>query len=347
MEFRRYWHVLRRRAWIPLLLVAVTVLTAGLLTLVRPPQYTATATVIAKGGGADKTLSFTEVAISNSLALRVLHQLDLQESVNDLTGRIKVSSGRSNLYKVSVTDRSADRAAALANAVAKEAAVLYQELAGGTRSSIVKDLEKDRKAFRDQYLAATKALMEFNRQHPDAAGPTADITAQAQLLQLDERAAADAYQRFPGARTREEYLSAARRFLQFKQEHPDAGPGSDAAAQARLLQLDEKAAADSYLRFEQEVTRARADELTNARNFAASVVDEAAARPDTMARLLDIIYAASVALILGVGLSFALEYLADTVRDPEEAEQLLGAPVLGTIPRASARRLHRAARAAR
>ena len=46
-----------------------------------------------------------------------------------------------------------------------------------------------------------------------------------------------------------------------------------------------------------------------------------------------------LALILGIGLVFALNYLDNTVRESEEAEEIVGAPVIGIIPRGTARTL--------
>ena len=109
MELREYWRILRRRAWIPLLLVAVTVLTAGGLALLSKPEYKATATVTAKAQGTSSTgqgLSFPEVATSNTVAVQVIKKLNLNETVDSLTRRIKVSSGRSDLYTISITDQS-------------------------------------------------------------------------------------------------------------------------------------------------------------------------------------------------------------------------------------------------
>jgi succinoglycan biosynthesis transport protein ExoP len=37
-------------------------------------------------------------------------------------------------------------------------------------------------------------------------------------------------------------------------------------------------------------------------------------------------------LMLGVGLAFLLEYLDDSLRSPEEAEQITGVPTFGIIP---------------
>ncbi len=290
MPIRDYLRILRRRLWIPIALVLATVLGTGAFTLLSKPASTATATVVAKSqntGSTTPSLSFQEVATSNNLALRVIRELNLSESVDQVTSRIKVSSGRSNLYTISVTDADSEQATRLANAVAKDSAELYQQIGGGTPGSIVKYLEGDRQAFRDQYLAAVKARLDFIHQHPDAAN-SKDATVTAQYLQL---------------------------------------------------QLDEQAASQAYLDFQGDVTKARVDASSNALNFEATVVDEAAAKPDTTSRFLKVGYAAALAFIVGIGIIFALEYLDNSVRDPEEVEELVGAPVVAIIPSASPRTL--------
>lgn len=291
MELSEYFRIIRRRIWIPILLMVVTALTAGAVVFVTKPEYTATATIIARNAGGDKTLNFAEVAASNSLALRVVRQLKLDENVDQVSGRIKVTSGRTNLYRISVSDPNPQRAAAVANAVAREAAALYQELASGTKSSIVKELDKDRTGVRDSYLTAAKALVDFNIQHPETVGPTANPR--------------------------------------------DVNVG----AQALLLRLEERAANDAYLRFQGDVNKARLDDLTTIRSYSATVVDEAAARPDTRARYLKILYASALALVLGIGLIFAMEYFDNSLREPEAVEELVGVPVIAIIPRGTSRTL--------
>ena len=55
-----------------------------------------------------------------------------------------------------------------------------------------------------------------------------------------------------------------------------------------------------------------------------------------------IFYAGALALVLGIGLVFALEYLDNSVREPEQVEELMGTPVIGVIPRGTARSLRQA-----
>src|ERR1700694_28900 len=77
MEIREYLRILRRRAWIPLLLMVATGISTALFTLSSKPTYTATATVLAKSQTGTTGLSFQEVAASNSLMLRVRKDLAL------------------------------------------------------------------------------------------------------------------------------------------------------------------------------------------------------------------------------------------------------------------------------
>jgi capsular polysaccharide biosynthesis protein len=288
MEMREYWHVLRRRAWIPIALTVLAASGASALTFLSRPEYTATATVIAKTPSTGKTITFAEVAASNSLALRVQKKLNLQESVDQIISQIRVSPSGNDMFKLSVTDTDSQRAADLANTAAAEAVALYQDRVAPAQTSIA-SLDRPRAAFRDRYLAAAQAMITYQRAHPDTPSGNAQLMA---------------------------------------------------------LQLDERAAGDSYVRFEQEITQLQITEFTDPSTNLASVVDEAVPMPDTTARLLRIGYAAGLAVLLGIGIILALEYFDHSVRSPEEAEQLVGASVLGVIPRAKLRPLRQARSAA-
>src|SRR5256885_1564337 len=63
--------------------------------LLEKKKYTATATVLARGSAnTTQTLSFSEVATSNSLALRVLHKLKLHKSFDSLSAKSTVTHAR-------------------------------------------------------------------------------------------------------------------------------------------------------------------------------------------------------------------------------------------------------------
>jgi capsular polysaccharide biosynthesis protein len=299
MELREYWRIFRRRAWIPALLLIVTVATATALVFLSKPQYIATATVLARNSTASATagLTFPQVVNSNSLALRVIQELSLNQTVSDLGNRIRVVAAGSNLYGLSVTDRDPDVATALANRIAKDGIAIYLQISAGTSGSTVdQDLQKALNTYRDQFATAQRALVQFNVQHPEV------VAARSNNVDL---------------------------LVRFAQ-----------------LQLDAAVAHDTYATAQSDATNSAITGITAARSFDASVVDQAAARPDTSGRFLKIGYAAALALILGVGLIFLLEYLDNSVREPEAVEELVGAPVVGIIPRATSRTLRPAKGAA-
>jgi capsular polysaccharide biosynthesis protein len=299
MELREYWQIFRRRAWIPALLLIVTVATTTALIFLSKPQYIATATVLAKNSTASATaaVAFPSVVNGNSLALQVIKELNLNETVADLGSRIKVTTIASNQYGISVTDRNPDVATALANRIAKDAIAIYLKLAAGSPTSAVfQDIQKALSDYRDGFATAQRALVTFSVQHPDVvAGRSTSV---------------------------------------------------DLLTQYAQLQLDALVAHDGYAGAIGATTTANITSLNAAQNFEASITDPAAARPDTSGRLLKIGYAAALALILGVGLIFLLEYLDNSVREPEAVEELVGAPVVGIIPRATSRTLRPAKGAA-
>jgi capsular polysaccharide biosynthesis protein len=282
MELGEYWRVFRRRAWIPMVLTVLAAAGASALTFLSEPQYIATATVLAKTPNGGSPITFTDVATSNDLGQAVQKQLNLQESVDQIVIRIRVSPSGNDLFKLSVTDTNAQRAADIANTAAAEAVVLYQDKAPSSGISITA-LDRHRAEFRDRYKAAAQALITYQGSHKDA--PSGDP----------------------------EFLA---------------------------LQLDMQAAADSYVRFEQEIAQVQITTDTDPNTALASVVDGAVPVPDTSARLLRIVYASGLAILLGIGLVLLVEYFDRSVRSPEQAEQLVGIPVLGVIPRTKLRPLH-------
>ena len=289
MELREYWRVFKRRAWIPIVLLVVTVLTAGALAFLSKPSYVASATVQAKATGtsgstATQTLSFQEVAGSDTLALAVVKKLNLNMTPAELTKKIKVTAGHSDLYTITISDSSGDAATAIANAVAQEAAQLYQEKNATAASTVFQaNIESARADFLKRFSDADTALLNFENQHPKVA-TSSDVSLVTQLHQL---------------------------------------------------QLDQQASSAAYQAFEQQTTADTVQALSQANNFTASVLDPAVAKPDTSSRYLKIVYAAALALLLGIGLIYLLEYMDNSIREPEGIEEMVGAPVIGIIPKAT------------
>jgi capsular polysaccharide biosynthesis protein len=133
------------------------------------------------------------------------------------------------------------------------------------------------------------------------------------------------------------YQAAATARLKFQLQHPNAAASKDVtlAYQALQLQVEEEAAGNAYRGVLDQIVKDRLNHIAVTTGFDARVVDQAVARPDTGGRLLEVLSAGVLALVLGTLLVFFLEYLDTTVREPDAAEEVVGAPVIGVIPRAN------------
>ena len=282
MRLRRYARALVRRAWVPLLLMSVSVLGTGTLTLLARPTYAATATVVANTppDAANRTLSFTEVVGANTLLTGVIRSLDLPDSPDALGRQIAVTNERSStLYHITVTDPDPKRATAIANAVARESVRLYMQLGSGSSQAPAADTSAQEADYLEQYQRAVQALVVFQQQHPNA-NASSDATVQSEYMRR---------------------------------------------------QLDVTAAGTAYQNFRSGLIQAQVNQIEGARNFDAQVVDAAVAKPDTPSRLVRVVYAAVLSLAVGIGAVFLLEHLDGSLREVEDVEQLVGAPVLGVI----------------
>jgi capsular polysaccharide biosynthesis protein len=136
---------------------------------------------------------------------------------------------------------------------------------------------------------------------------------------------------------REQYVVAATANLKFRIQHPNAGVSKDynLVTQALQLQVEEDAAASAYRGVLDQMSRDRLLRIASITGFDARVVDQAVATPDTSGHVVNVVSAGAIALVLGIGLVFLLDYLDTAIRAPEVAEEIVGAPVIGVIPRAT------------
>ena len=138
LSLRDVLGVLRRRAWIVLVVVFVAVVLAALLSyVILPPVYQANTSLIvnerqnvAQGaGGVDYgqiqtnrslAVTYAKIITSRVVLQDTIDQLKLPETVKQLTGMTTVQvQGETEIIAVSVKDKDAARAALIANTVAK------------------------------------------------------------------------------------------------------------------------------------------------------------------------------------------------------------------------------------
>lgn len=103
-------------------------------------------------------------------------------------------------------------------------------------------------------------------------------------------------------------------------------------AQLAQLQLDVKAATDTYGLMRSKLDEAKIREQQARNEVALKTVDSANVFPVNQRKLLKLMLALFLSPLLGVGVAFLLHYTDNTVKTPAEAERLLGLPVLAVIP---------------
>lgn len=291
MALPDYLRALRRWWRIPVLLTVVTVLTTGALTVLSRPSYTATSLIFASSPSntTARSVTFTQVVTSNTLASRAASQVAKGASADDLARHIRISIVGPNLYSVAVTADGPQRAVQLTAAVAGEAVVLYRDLAAQAADvSADAALLKAQDALRQAYVEAVTARLNFQVQHPNAfktGAPITDVTVAARALQLT---------------------------------------------------LQEQTAATAYSAVLAEVSRKGIDQITQARDYNAFILDQPVARSNPDARLPQVLFAGAIALLVGIGLVLLVDHFASKpVGTPEVVEEMIGAPVIGIIPRAA------------
>ncbi len=147
------------------------------------------------------------------------------------------------------------------------------------------------------------------------------------------------------------YVAALTARLTFQAQHPSVfdpkAPIKDVtvASQALELQLQEDAASAAYREVLAEISKQGLDQVSRAQDYNGFVLDQPVASANSEARIPGILFAGAVALLVGVGLAFLLEHFASkSLLEAEAVEAMIGAPVIGLIPRANAQSLRRTAR---
>jgi succinoglycan biosynthesis transport protein ExoP len=108
----------------------------------------------------------------------------------------------------------------------------------------------------------------------------------------------------------------------------------DKEMQLAKLELDEKSATNTYALLRQKLDEAsiRGQEAENVSTI--QVVDTAKTRPADARKQMKLILALILSPIFCAGMAFLLNYLDNSVKTPEEVEQLLKLPVFAAVPMA-------------
>ncbi|MER7665863.1 Wzz/FepE/Etk N-terminal domain-containing protein [Streptomyces sp. NPDC096193] len=126
--------ILRRRWRLLALLAVVGALVGYGSSLVFPPRYTASASVLLPGQWEERELlTQVDVATSSTVVDRAGAALDRTDvSAGELRNRVSATAADGNIIKISGTARTPERAQQLADRVAQEFVVFAERIAGGS-----------------------------------------------------------------------------------------------------------------------------------------------------------------------------------------------------------------------
>jgi capsular exopolysaccharide synthesis family protein len=159
VELKDYVKILRARKWLVIVPVLVLTVGAGVMSLLETPAYQGVAEIVvspADAGltmlgapqpdtyqpGRDEVDTQVEVILSRRIAGMVIEQLRLDESVDQLLGRVSASADTgTSIITLRATDESSARAADIANAFVQTYIVWTRDQQRESITAAAKDVE--------------------------------------------------------------------------------------------------------------------------------------------------------------------------------------------------------------
>lgn len=360
IDLLQLWVALGRRKAVILATTALAVIAGLVITTVATPVYEAVTTLLVKDPRAagermfldtgtsavarNQVQNSVEMLRSRQVALRAAERLGYSLAPTDSAFADFHSSifvqpvPNTETIRVIVRRPSPEEAAAIANAVAESFIELSRELNHGEVSAAREFIEEQLAVAEAQLQAAERALQEYRLQN-GIVPPTEEIRAILTLIMELEKRYLEAERAREEARARgataeaNRYTTTLSTLRQQIQE-----------AEARLASLPEKETTLAALTRERDVLeqvylmlRERLEEVRIAeamRTPEVAVIDPAVPprAPVSPRPTLNLVLGTFLGLFLGIGIALGLEFLDSTIRSPDEAEALLGLPVLGRIP---------------
>ncbi len=355
MELKDYLRVIRARMWVIVTAVLIVTVTAVVASLLTPKVYQGDASILitekdtgaALAGVVLNELSAqperglqTQVRLMQlpPIAERVIRKLNLRIKPEELMERVTVSpDGQTNLVTVSVTDSNPRRAAATANEFAAQYVAWSRDMKRETLTNALDEVDA-------RLTEAKIEILDLGQKMNSSDGNDlqnqlkAAVAEQTRLIDELARLTSQA-QREPTATvtigiqiristTRRQLVDVRAQILDLGSRIASAGDAQNNKELIAQLQI----ATGLYTTLAQKYETLKVSEQLE--GGAGRVVAQASVDPDPVSPqpLRNGVLGFFVGLVFGLGMAFLFEYLDNTIKSTEEAEQLFGAPVLGSIP---------------
>lgn len=355
VELKDYLHVIRVRKWWIIIAVAVAVATATAVSLLLPPTYEGTASVLitekdtgaALAGVVLNELSAqperglqTQVQLMQlrPIAELVIRKLNLRTTPEELLERVTISAvGQTNLANLTVTDSTPKLAADTANVLAETYVEWSRQLKRASITSALQEVDARLSESKLEILELGKKLTgkdtaALRSDLKDVLSRQQTLTDSLVQLHVDEQYETDETR---VASIRAKITSTQRQLADARAKVTDIGDRlgstSDAANNKELVaQLQIATGLYTTLAEKYETLKVTEQLEAGAGKVVASAVIET--EPVSPKPLRDIAIGLAVGLIVGLGLALLAEYLDNTIKSAGETEAIYGAPVLGNIP---------------
>jgi len=355
VELKDYLHVIRVRKWIIIVAVLVVTVTAVVVSMLQPNVYQGEAKVLVTAQDAGSALlgsSLSELSGQperglqtqvqlmqlRPLAERVIRKLGLRTTPDKLLERVTVTAvGQTNLVTIVVTDSTPKLASDIAQAFAAEYVAWSRELKRASITSAADEVQARLDEAKAEILLLggklkggnTSALQADLR---DATSQQSTLVDTLVGLRVDEQNETRPAQL---ASIRSKIASTERQLADVKAKIIDLGSRLGASGDATKnydVQAELQIATGLYTTLAEKYETLKVSEQLEVGSgsvVSPAAIDTVAVSPKpTRNGALGL----AVGLVFGLGMAFLAEYLDNTIKSAEEAQELFDAPVLGTIP---------------
>jgi len=355
LDLKDLLHVIRVRKWI--ILGAVLVVTAAALawSMLQPNVYQGEAKVLVTAQDAGSALlgsSLSELSGQperglqtqvqlmqlRPLAERVIRRLGMRTTPDKLLGRVTVTAvGQTNLVSIVVTDSTPKLASDTAQAFAAEYVAWSRELKRASITAAADEVQARLDEAKAEILLLGGKLKGGNTSGlqadlRDATSKQSTLVDTLVGLRVDEQ-----NEKRPAqlASIRSKIASTERQLADVKAKIIDLGSRLGASGDATKnydVQAELQIATGLYTTLAEKYETLKVSEQLEVGSgsvVSPAAIDTVAVSPRPL-RNSGIGFA--LGLVLGLGIALLAEYLDTTIKSAEEAQELYGAPVLGTIP---------------
>jgi tyrosine-protein kinase len=345
VDLRSIFAIIKRRIW----LVVGCGLLAGAVAFIAvstvPASYRATTTMlimVSKDARIDEyntlvaserlALTYSQMLTERSLLEAVIAREGLTQTPEALARKISARPVQNTqLIRLTATDSSPTRAAQIANALAEEFTARIRTLRGERSSSYTSNLESKAQAQDDLVRAAQQRFDELTAQQITS---RAEVERQQSLLdgytndykrlQLDLQARPSA--------VNEAQADRLSRLIKETQDKLGTATSEKLRSEIELARQERilTQAETEQSALQEEVSQMR---RTEAQDADAVAISERASVPEepTQNRLTYLLLAAVLAVTVALGIAFLVEFMAQTIKTPEEIDSLLMLKTVGQI----------------